>query len=64
MNIGWVGKIWFWWRGGWGMGWLDLSGNVPIDIPALSKGTNLYLILVQYRGPKMVNCELVGEKAY
>ena len=46
------------------MGWLDLSGNVPIDIPALSKGTNLYLILVQYRGPKMVNCELVGEKAY
>ena len=31
-------------------------------IPALAKGTTLHLILVQYRGPKMVNCELVGEK--
>ena len=25
-------------------------------------GTTLHLILVQYRGPKMVNCELVIEK--
>ena len=33
-------------------------------IPALAKGTTLHLILVQYRGPKMVNCELVGEKKY
>ena len=33
-------------------------------IPALAKGTTLHLILVQYRGPKMCNCELVGEKRY
>ena len=33
-------------------------------IPALAKDTTLHLILVQYRGPKMVNCELVGEKKY
>ena len=33
-------------------------------VPALAKGTTLHLVLVQYRGPKMVNCELVGEKAY
>ena len=33
-------------------------------IPALAKGTALHLILVQYRGPKMVNCELIGEKKY
>ncbi len=33
-------------------------------IPALAKGTTLHLILVQYRGPKMANCELVGEKRY
>ena len=33
-------------------------------IPALAKGTTLHLILVQYRGPKMCNCELVGEKKY
>ena len=31
-------------------------------VPALAKGTTLHLILVQYRGPKMVNCELVAEK--
>jgi hypothetical protein len=31
-------------------------------VPALAKGTTLHLILVQYRGPKMVNCELVGER--
>ena len=31
-------------------------------IPALAKGTTLHLILVQYRGPKMTNCELVGER--
>ena len=31
-------------------------------VPALAKGTTLHLILVQYRGPKMANCELVGEK--
>ena len=33
-------------------------------IPALAKGTTLHLILVQYRGPKMCTCELVGEKQY
>jgi len=33
-------------------------------IPALAKDTTLHLILVQYRGPKMANCELVGEKRY
>ena len=33
-------------------------------IPALAKGTTLHLILVQYRGPKMANCELVGEKRF
>ena len=31
-------------------------------VPALAKGTTLHLILVQYRGPKMVNCELVAEE--
>ena len=30
-------------------------------VPALAKGTTLHLILVQYRGPKMANCELVDE---
>ena len=33
-------------------------------IPALAKDTTLHLILVQYRGPKMCTCELVGEKKY
>ena len=33
-------------------------------VPALAKGTTLHLILVQYRGPRMVNCELVGESRY
>ena len=33
-------------------------------IPALAKDTTLHLVLVQYRGPKMANCELVGEKRY
>lgn len=33
-------------------------------VPTLAKGTTLHLILVQYRGPKMANCELVGEKKY
>ena len=33
-------------------------------VPALAKGTTLHLILVQYRGPLMANCELVGEKRY
>lgn len=33
-------------------------------VPALAKGTTLHLILVQYRGPKMANCELVGERNY
>jgi len=33
-------------------------------VPALAKDSTLHLILVQYRGPKMVNCELVGEKKY
>ena len=32
-------------------------------VPALAKGTTLHLILVQYRGPKMANCELVAEEA-
>ena len=33
-------------------------------IPSLARGTTLHLILVQYRGPKMCTCELVGEKKY
>ena len=33
-------------------------------VPALAKGTTLHLILVQYRGSAMANCELVGEKRY
>ena len=33
-------------------------------VPALAKGTTLHLILVQYRGPRMANCELVAEKVY
>ncbi len=33
-------------------------------VPALAKGTTLHLVLVQYRGPRMANCELVGEAAY
>ncbi len=30
-------------------------------VPALAKGTTLHLILVQYRGPKMVRCEQLAE---
>ena len=33
-------------------------------VPTLAKGTTLHLVLVQYRGPKMANCELVAEKRY
>ena len=33
-------------------------------IPALAKDTTLHLLLVQYRGPKMCNCELAGETRY
>ena len=33
-------------------------------VPVLAKGTTLHLVLVQYRGPRMANCELVGEAAY
>ena len=33
-------------------------------VPALAKGTTLHLILVQYRGPAMTNCELVAEKKF
>ena len=33
-------------------------------VPALAKGTTLHLILVQYRGPAMSNCELVAEKTF
>ena len=33
-------------------------------VPALAKGTTLHLVLVQYRGPRMANCELVGEAVY
>ena len=33
-------------------------------IPSLAKGTTLHLLLVQYRGPRMIRCELVGEKAF
>ena len=33
-------------------------------VPALAKGTTLHLILVQYRGPRMANYELVGESRY
>ena len=30
-------------------------------VPALAKGTTLHLLLVQYRGPKMVRCEQTAE---
>ena len=30
-------------------------------VPALAKGTTLHFVLVQYRGPKMVRCELIDE---
>ena len=33
-------------------------------VPALAMGTTLHLILVQYRGPVMANCELVAEKKF
>ena len=33
-------------------------------IPVLAKGTTLHLVLVQYRGPKMVFCEQIAEKKY
>ena len=33
-------------------------------VPVLAKGTTLHLILVQYRGPKMANCELVAETQF
>ena len=33
-------------------------------IPTLANGTTLHLLLVQYRGSKMVNCELIAEKRY
>ena len=33
-------------------------------VPALAKGTTLHLIIVQYRGPVMANCELVAEKKF
>ena len=33
-------------------------------VPVLAKGTKLHLVLVQYRGPKMTNCELVTEKQF
>ena len=33
-------------------------------VPVLAKGTTLHLVLVQYRGPRMANCELVGEATY
>ena len=33
-------------------------------VPALAKGTTLHVILVQYRGPAMANCELVGERQF
>ena len=29
-----------------------------------AKGTTLHLVLVQYRGPKMALCELVGERTF
>ena len=31
-------------------------------VPSLAKGTILHLVLVQYRGPRMANCELIAEK--
>ena len=31
-------------------------------VPALARGTTLHLVLVQYRGPTMANCELIGEE--
>ena len=33
-------------------------------VPSLAKGTMLHLVLVQYRGPRLANCELVAEKNY
>jgi hypothetical protein len=33
-------------------------------IPVLAKGTTLHLVLVQYRGPKMVFCGQIAEKKY
>jgi len=33
-------------------------------VPDLAKGTTLHIVLVQYRGPTMANCELVGEKKF
>ena len=33
-------------------------------VPVLAKGTTLHIIFVQYRGPKMVACELVAEMSY
>ena len=33
-------------------------------VPVLAKGTTLHLLFVQYRGPKMVACELVAEMSY
>ena len=33
-------------------------------VPALAKGTTLHLVLVQYCGPRMSACELVGEKRF
>ena len=34
------------------------------QLKAYAKDTTLHIILVQYRGPKMCTCELVGEKRY
>lgn len=31
-------------------------------VPALAKGTTLHLLLVQYRGPRMIRCEQISEK--
>ena len=38
------------------------TGN--IGRTCVSTGTKLHLILVQYRGPRMANCELIAEKSY
>ena len=50
-------------RGEWRPFLVMVSDNYAKDkmVPTLAKGTTLHLILVQYRGPKMANCELVGE---
>ena len=57
MNIGWDGKIWFWWRGGWGMGygtWFGIK-NVTRKIVAehLHFGRKKYTLFPSCKGKIM-----------